>query len=83
MAVKKKSKPSPGNFEASLDELESLVTAMESGDLTLEQSLEYFERGIKQVRNCQKALDEAEQKVKVLMKDSEGDQLVDFDTNQD
>ena len=83
MAVKKKTKPSAGNFEASLHELESLVTAMESGDLTLEQSLEYFERGIKQVRNCQKALDEAEQKVKVLMKDSGDEQLVDFDNNQD
>jgi exodeoxyribonuclease VII small subunit len=83
MAVKKKSKPSSGNFEASLEELESLVAAMESGDLTLEESLEHFERGIKQVRNCQKALDEAEQKVKVLMKDSGEDQLVDFDANQD
>ena len=83
MAVKKKSKPSLGNFEKSLDDLESLVTAMESGDLTLEESLEYFERGIKQVRECQKALDEAEQKVKVLMKESGGDQLVDLDTHQD
>jgi exodeoxyribonuclease VII small subunit len=83
MAVKRKSKPSLGNFEASMDELESLVTAMESGELTLEESLEHFERGIKQVRSCQKALDEAEQKVKILMKESGEDQIVDFDADNE
>jgi len=65
-----------------MNELESLVEAMESGDLTLEESLQHFERGIKQVRGCQKALDEAEQKVKILLKDSEGGQLQDFDPEE-
>jgi exodeoxyribonuclease VII small subunit len=83
MAVKKKSKPSLGNFEASMDELESLVARMESGELTLEESLEYFERGIKQVRDCQKALDEAEQKVKILLKESGEEQLADFEPDKE
>jgi exodeoxyribonuclease VII small subunit len=83
MAVKKKSKPSPGNFEASMEELESLVAEMESGELTLEESLEHFERGIRQVRNCQKALDEAEQKVQILLKESGDQQLADFEPDSE
>lgn len=83
MAVKKKSKPSLGNFEASMEELESLVAAMESGELTLEESLEHFERGIRQVRNCQKALDEAEQKVQILLKESGDQQLADFEPDNE
>ena len=83
MAVKKKSKTSLGNFEASMEELESLVAAMESGELTLEESLEHFERGIRQVRNCQKALDEAEQKVQILLKESGEQQLADFEPDNE
>lgn len=62
-----------------MNELESLVEAMESGELTLEESLEHFERGIKQIRTCQKTLDDAEQKVKILLNDANGKQLADFD----
>jgi exodeoxyribonuclease VII small subunit len=79
MPARKKTKQTVNDFENSMGELESLVEAMESGELTLEESLEHFERGIKQVRSCQKALDEAEQKVKILLDDSEGAQLNDFD----
>ena len=59
-----------------MNELEDLVKAMESGELSLEESLEHFERGIRQVRHCQKALDEAEQRVNVLVEDG---QLQDFE----
>ncbi len=55
-------------FEDSLTELEKIVEQMEKGDITLEESLEYFERGIKLTRTCQKALQEAEQKVQILLK---------------
>jgi exodeoxyribonuclease VII small subunit len=55
----------PG-FEETLTELESLVDTLEKGDLSLEDSLTAFERGIRLTRDCQKALDEAEQKVRVL-----------------
>jgi exodeoxyribonuclease VII small subunit len=60
------------NFEASLAELESLVQQMEQGDLTLEDSLAAFERGITLTRGCQTALAQAEQKVNVLMQDAQG-----------
>ncbi len=55
-------------FEDSLTELEKIVEQMEKGDITLEESLEYFEHGIKLTRTCQKALQEAEQKVQILLK---------------
>lgn len=54
------------NFEQALVELEQLVDKMEAGDLKLEQALEHFERGIKLSRQCQQALEQAEQKVQEL-----------------
>ena len=54
-------------FEDSLEELEKLVEQMEQGDISLEESLKSFERGIKLTRTCQKALQEAEQKVQILL----------------
>lgn len=54
------------DFEQALKELESLVERMEQGDLSLEESLKSFERGIALTRQCQKALQEAEQKVEIL-----------------
>jgi exodeoxyribonuclease VII small subunit len=60
------------DFEDSLAELETLVQQMEQGDLTLEDSLAAFERGISLTRGCQTALAQAEQKVNVLMQDAQG-----------
>ncbi|MDD7805480.1 MAG: exodeoxyribonuclease VII small subunit [Endozoicomonas sp. (ex Botrylloides leachii)] len=54
-------------FEHSLNALESLVQQMESGDLSLEDSLKAFEKGVKLARECQEALSSAEQKVHTLM----------------
>lgn len=58
------------NFEQSLSELEALVAAMESGEMSLEESLEAFEQGIRLTRECQQALTLAEQKVQVLLAES-------------
>ncbi|HVY67217.1 MAG TPA: exodeoxyribonuclease VII small subunit [Gammaproteobacteria bacterium] len=58
-------------LEKSLEELEALVTRMESGDLPLEQALKEFERGVKLTRQCQTALQEAEQKVEILLRKTE------------
>jgi exodeoxyribonuclease VII small subunit len=55
------------HFEQSLAELESLVERMESGDMSLEDSLKAFEQGIKYSRDCQNALSKAEQKVQLLL----------------
>ena len=54
-------------FETSLQELEKTVRELESGDLPLEQALSAFEKGIGLTRECQKALEEAEQKVRILL----------------
>lgn len=55
------------SLEKSLQELEDLVAKMEQGDLTLEESLKHFERGVALSRSCQKALSEAEQKIDQLL----------------
>jgi len=65
--VVKRSKKTP-DFETALAELESLVEQMEQGDLSLDESLEQFERGIQLTRACQTALKDAEQKVQILLK---------------
>ena len=54
-------------FEDSMNELEKLVEQMEQGDISLEESLKAFERGIKLTRACQQSLQEAEQKVQILL----------------
>lgn len=58
------------DFEAALSELENLVELMETGDITLEESLVHFERGIKLTRQCQQALKQAEQKVQILLQEN-------------
>jgi exodeoxyribonuclease VII small subunit len=70
--------PEKPDFETSLKELESLVETMEKGDLSLEDSLSHFERGVQLSRACQQALKAAEQKVEILMKKTGQDEIVSF-----
>jgi len=70
----------PLNFEQALAELEALVTAMESGEMTLEESLQAFEVGVKLTRECQQALQQAEQKVQLLL--AEDGTTGDFSANE-
>jgi exodeoxyribonuclease VII small subunit len=65
-------------FEKSLKELEALVAKMEQGNLSLEESLQHFERGIQLTRVCQEALKQAEQKVEILLKKSGQDDIAPF-----
>ncbi|MEX2476186.1 exodeoxyribonuclease VII small subunit [Marinobacter sp.] len=60
------------DFEKSLDELEKLVRDLEQGELSLEQSLTAFERGVKLTRECQQALKTAEQRVDQLIQSNDG-----------
>ena len=60
-------------FESALSRLEEIVRAMESGSAALDSSLALFEEAIGLVKFCTKALDTAEQKVKILQKDENGD----------
>lgn len=80
------------DFEAALANLEALVEAMEEGELSLEESLKAFEQGIRLTRECQQALDQAEQKVQLLVKTgalpesvsyAEGDTSADSDLADD
>lgn len=59
--------PPPADFEHALDELEQLVAHMEGGELTLEESLSSFERGIGLFRHCQQSLEQAELRVRLLL----------------
>lgn len=76
-------KKKPQNyFEASLAELEQLVARMERGELTLEESLQQFERGIALARACQQALREAEQRVQQLTRGEQGETLTPFNPEE-
>jgi exodeoxyribonuclease VII small subunit len=59
-------KRKPAGFEASLQELEGLVESMERGEMTLEEALASFERGVALTRSCREALEAAEQRVAML-----------------
>lgn len=84
MVTKKRSKKdSPPDFETALEELETLVEQMEAGEITLEESLQHFERGILLTRTCQEALKAAEQKVEILLENSADANTQAFDTDRD
>ncbi|MFP5504630.1 MAG: exodeoxyribonuclease VII small subunit [Gammaproteobacteria bacterium] len=79
--VKKRTETPPASFETALSELEGLVEKMERGDLSLEDSLAAFERGIQLTRTCQEALSQAEQKVEQLLVQGGQEQIAPFDTD--
>ena len=59
-------------FEDAFQKLESIVKRLEDGNLSLEESLKAFEEGVRLSRFCSKKLDEAEKKVEILLKGSDG-----------
>ena len=75
-------KKSDLSFEQALSELEALVESLEKGELSLEQSLQSFERGVTLTRSCQQALKDAEQKVSILTGESEAADLEPFERDQ-
>jgi|TARA_B110000263_G_scaffold52058_1_gene43564 exodeoxyribonuclease VII small subunit len=70
-------KKSSKSIEARLRELETILEELESGDLELDQALKKFEQGVKLSRECQKTLEDAEMKIKILM----DNELKDTDQN--
>ena len=68
MPTPKDATDAPPDFETAMRDLEELVERLEQGDLSLEESLAAFERGVLLTRACQTALKEAEQKVEILLK---------------
>lgn len=72
----------PFEFETALSELEQLVARMESGELSLEDSLRAFEQGIKLTRQCQQALTSAEQRVQILLEQNGSSVAQPFDAGE-
>lgn len=73
-----KATPSSPSFEQTISELETIVSEMEQGDLPLHEALKKFERGIELSRLSQRALVEAEQKVRILTEQNGEAELQDF-----
>lgn len=63
------------SFETNLKELEGVVKALESGEISLDEMLELYEKGIRLTKECTDALDSAEQKITVLMKNRESGEM--------
>jgi exodeoxyribonuclease VII small subunit len=71
------------NLEKALSDLEKLVDELESGELPLEKAMKKFEQGIELTRNCQTALQDAEQRVEILLKSAGGEELEEFEVGDD
>jgi exodeoxyribonuclease VII small subunit len=73
-----KTKDTKPGFEQALTELETLVAQLESADLSLDQSLTHFKRGVELTRHCQSILDDAQQTVEILSQGVTPDAADDF-----
>lgn len=71
------------SFEDKLTALEGLVEQLEQGDLNLEDALKHFEQGISLARECQQALQNAEQKVEILLSKTADSGTADFDAPEE
>ncbi len=80
MAQKKTTPPEAtlADFEKSLSELENLVEQLETGDISLEDSLKKFERGVQLARNCQQVLKNAELRVEQLLQNNGAESIAEF-----
>jgi len=70
----------PPDFEQALEELESLVEQLESGELNLDTSLQKFKRGVELTRHCQSVLERAQQSVEQLLQPEDESTAVPFDS---
>lgn len=72
-------------FEKAISQLEEIVEKLESGELSLEESLNNFSQGVKLINYCRSELNKAEEKVEEVLKDNKGefDEIVVFDDKED
>ena len=77
--MNEKSKKNAG-FEQALGELETLIEQLESGELSLDQSLKQFKRGVELTRHCQGILDQAQQVVEQLIDPDDESSAVPFES---
>jgi len=76
MSSKQKPREAELNFEGAMDRLEKIVEQMESGKLPLEDLIVRYEEGMKLVKTCQERLANAEQKIKIITRNSAGKAVV-------
>jgi len=62
-------KKNDGSLESHLSGLEKIVSELENGELSLEESLKKFEEGVKLTKNCQQIIDDAEKRIKIITKE--------------
>jgi len=67
------------SFEEALTKLEQITKELEEGDLSLEESLKYFDEGVKLAEQCNSKLNDAQKKVEILLKKNDGLEPVAFD----
>lgn len=73
----------PASFESALQQLEQIVSRLESGELPLEEALNEFERGVQLARTGQQTLQQAEQRVQILLSDDKDAALAPFTPESD
>jgi len=78
-----KKNDAPASFETALTDLEQIVNRLESGSLPLEEALNEFERGVQLARQGQAKLQQAEQRVQILLADNENTSLTPFKPDDD
>lgn len=66
------------SFEKAVGELEDIVKKLEKGELTLDESIEYFQKGVELTKYCSKRLDEAERSITMLVEGENG-QIIEKD----
>jgi len=71
------------NLEASLEEISTLIETMEHGNLSLEQSLSQFERGVNLIKHAQKILKDADQKIQILVQNNNREILQEFEAQEE
>jgi len=74
-----KAKPQYKDFESALDRLEEITEQLESGESSLEEAIELYTEGLKIAKFCNDKLSDAEKKIKLIVKDSEVAEEVDFE----
>jgi len=82
-AIMPKKAEQPASFETSLTQLEHIVSRLESGELPLEEALTEFERGVQLARAGQQTLQQAEQRVQILLSDDKDAELTPFTPEND
>ena len=63
----------PGKFEMAYEELERIIKALEGGETSLDESLECYEKGVAALKTCHRILEQAEKKIEILIRDSQGE----------